>query len=263
MKIYQLVIIVILSTLVFDLFFSKNIKKNTYNNPKKKIENKKNKKNNFLESNSNTKKVTFNLNNNKVYEIKNKNFNQIEDISLQEDTKLQQTVGNINDNLEKISNNQIKKSKKNKDSIMTKETQQTVVNINDNLEKISNNQIKKSKKNDDNIIEGPQQKMVNRLSKNKDEILQNTKDIHSYWENLNIGNFTERKYSNTQVNDFNNFRSNDQTFKHKEISKVYDDLTRGQTNPYQNFNDDLSINNTFVDGFLTNCKYHNLNNIEN
>ena len=229
MKIYQLVIIVILSTLVFDLFFSKNIKKNTYNNPKKKIENKKNKKNNFLESNSNTKKVTFNLNNNKVYEIKNKNFNQIEDISLQEDTKLQQTVGNINNNLEKI----------------------------------SNNQIKKSKKNDDNIIEGPQQKMVNRLSKNKDEILQNTKDIHSYWENLNIGNFTERKYSNTQVNDFNNFRSNDETFKHKEISKVYDNLTRGQTNPYQNFNDDLSINNTFVDGFLTNCKYHNLNNIEN
>lgn len=123
-----------------------------------------------------------------------------------------------------------------------------------------------NKKNIKNIkIQNPQQTMVNRLQTKKEEILENTKDIYSYWENLNRGNFSDRQYLNAQVNDFNKFKSYDDIHKNKEISKVFDELTKGQTNPYQNFNDDLSITNdkTFIDGFSTSCNYHNLDNIEN
>ena len=126
--------------------------------------------------------------------------------------------------------------------------------------------INNNTKNIENVkIESPQQNMLNRLHKKKDDILENTKDIYSYWENLNIGNFTDRNYLNNQVNDFNKFKTESNLFQEKEISKVYDELTKGKTNPYINLHDDSSINSnkTIVDGFSTSCKYHSLNNIEN
>lgn len=127
---------------------------------------------------------------------------------------------------------------------------------------INNNKVNKDIKNIK--IESPQQILVNRLYNEKDDI-QNTKDIYSYWDNLNIGNFTDRQYLNTQVNNFNDFKSNNKNFNNKEISRVFDDLTNGKTNTLNNLYDDDSIKNSdhIISGISSNCKYHNLNNIEN
>lgn len=126
---------------------------------------------------------------------------------------------------------------------------------------INNNAQNKEKLNPN--TDNPQQVLLNRLHNKKDDIQEKTKDIFSYWENLNIGNFTEREYSNAQVNDFNLFNINNNQFQNKEISQVYDELTKGRTNPLTNYNDDKSINNNLIDGFSSKCKYHTLNNIEN
>ena len=217
MEIYQLVLIVISIILVKNLFSSKSIEKNTYNNSKDIISsnviNKEIKKS--MDSTINKKRVTFNLDNNQIYEIK----------------KIDKNIDPKNKNF--VYGDQI---------------------IDKN--KIVNYDIKS---------DHPQQILLNRLNLKKDEVLENTKDIYSYWENLNRGNFIDRQYLNVQVNDFNKFKSNDDNYNNKEISKVYDELTKGQTNPYINLHDDLSINKekTFIDGFSSSCKYHNLNNIEN
>jgi hypothetical protein len=90
-------------------------------------------------------------------------------------------------------------------------------------------------------------------------------DQKSYWDNLNIGDFTERDYLNKQTNDFNIFKKNN-SFQNIEISKLYDKLTNGITNPTPLIHDDESINNSQthnINGYSVECNKLILNNIEN
>ena len=89
--------------------------------------------------------------------------------------------------------------------------------------------------------------------------------IFSISSSLNIGNFTERHYLNSQTNDFNIFKKNNKSYKNMEISKVYDDLTNGNTDTYKLLHDDNSVlnsNNSKIDGFSYTCNNLEIN-IEN
>jgi len=148
--------------------------------------------------------------------------------------------------------------------------------------KVMNNN---SSYNINNKIIYPQQKLINRLNKDQIQITSDEKkqfttgqsawkakgqaqplekddifiDQNSYWNSLNIGDFTERQYLNSQINDFNIFKKNNKSYKNMKISKVYDDLTNGSTNTYKLLHDDNSVlkSDNIIDGFSYTC-----NNLE-
>lgn len=183
---------------------------------------------NIVEDNSKKKKVvSFDLNKNTIYEISNE-FN--------EDPKHIKNVYG-----EKVLNNNSKYS------------------IN-NIKKVTN----------------PQDELINRLNNNTNDLIENfnnnnTKknifiDQKSYWNSLNIGNFTERDYLNKQTNDFNIFKNNNNSFQNKEISKIYDNLTIGTTNlssPLMHDDNSIMSSQYNINGFSKNCDKKLINNIEN
>ena len=156
----------------------------------------------------------------------------------------------------------------------------TIHKINEKLndgKKILNNN-KEFSINNINQIVNPQDDLINRLNKKKsintiigtnnvsNDIIDDIFiDQKSYWDSLNIGDFTERDYLNKQTNDFNIFKNNT-SFENIEISKLYDDLTNGKTNAGLLIHDDESIKNSDfhnINGYSSECNKLLLNNIEN
>lgn len=150
----------------------------------------------------------------------------------------------------------------------------TVYEIDDkdkNMEHVKNyfygNNIMNDNEKNENLIKNvdtnrSQERMIKRLNEKNpnDDIFKNTK---SYWNNLNIGDFTEREYLNNQVNEINIFKNNNNNFKNMEISKVYDELTKGDTSQHEFIYNDNDINENIIDGYSYNCNFERLDNIEN
>lgn len=150
----------------------------------------------------------------------------------------------------------------------------TVYEINDkdkNMEHVNNyfygSNIMNDNDKNENLITNldtsrSQERMVKRLNEKNpnDDIFVNTK---SYWNNLNIGDFTEREYLNNQVNEINIFKNNNNNFKNMEISKVYDELTKGDTSQHEFIYNDNDINENIIDGYSHSCNFERLDNIEN
>ena len=75
-------------------------------------------------------------------------------------------------------------------------------------------------------VPNPQQEFVNKLNnfdKNDDEIEDLFKNQKGYWESQVIDDYTNREYSNIQIDSYNKFRTNNHVG--KDISHVFDQLT--------------------------------------
>ncbi len=185
-------------------------------------------KNNKIEPTKSLRKiVTFNLDNNSEYEITNEH---------NEDPKHEKNVYG-----EKILNNNSPFSINNNKEIIN--PQEKLINRLNNTQ--SSTEIQKSL-NVNSDFESFQN------DTKKDDIFIDQK---AYWNSLNIGDYTERKYLNTQVNDFNIFKRNSSQ-PNIEISKVYDDLTNGITDPTPLLHNDESILNSddhIINGYSSEC----------
>ena len=167
--------------------------------------------------------------------------------------------------IKKINNKKVKKNKplvtksSTKKSLINKEILKydvsgtdTSCNYKNNFSNDNNINYNYNIKEDINIY-NPQLELINRLnnnSNNNDFII----NKESYWDSLDIEKFTDRNYLNQQVCNFNSLKENDK-YDGMEISKIYDCLTNGVTNPSQLLNDDKSIinNNVIINGFSSNC----------
>ena len=141
------------------------------------------------------KKVSFNLNNNQVKLISPRKINN-----------------NNNILIKKFDVNEIKNN--------------NLIKENNNIygnKIINNSNFFNSEHKIPNI--NSQQEFVDKLNKFQENNLNEDwfKNQKPYWKNLNIENFTNREYSNTQVDNFNKFKNTN--YIGKNISNIYDKLT--------------------------------------
>lgn len=223
MHLYQLILIIVIGVLIYNIFDVEDI-------PKKPIKSKRL---------NNKKKVTFNLYKNNVFEFD------------------EPIISNINE----TKTVRGEKKNNNDETSYDKKLIDETTYGNKLIDEKSNFNIKNIK------IENPQDTLVKRLQKKSNEKNEINKENEfqnddSYWNSLNLGNFTERDFLNKQVNEFNNFKSNG-VESNVEIGKLYDELTNGKTNPLPTIFEDNDIDPMVISGYSSNCNNLILNNIEN
>ena len=89
-----------------------------------------------------------------------------------------------------------------------------------------------------NNYTNPQQKLINRLNNKTDDFKESIQNQISYWDNLDIGTFTERTYSNNHIDKINDFRNGNQK---GNISDTFNNLTNSKEPEIPLRHDDKSV----------------------
>lgn len=240
MHLYQLILIIVLGILLYNIFDISP--ENEIKKPIKSID---------LPQLENSKRVTFNLKKNTVYEIDNIKEKK------NKSKKINKGILKNNFNLQDLSI-----MEDNEDNEINEDKKVYGDKILDNKSEFSIENVQKLKDPQKEIIKRLNKKNEKKINLEKDHSFKNQK---SYWDSLNIGDFTERDFMNIQVNNFNQIKKNVPTTG-IEISKLYDDLTNGITNPTQLNNGDINLNKLQdfnISGYSGECNNLLINNIEN